>query len=207
MSLPKQFPNYLEKRLRKPSELGTLPFTVALIVLEMLMDQEFSCPCTPGLNAILISFIFLGPALLALTVLMFMRRPCRRKLQNVAELLLFSLIPSSLWIFLLLFEGKYVACGMAHWDGDYVLDEKLQMKWCKPAGVNGTELRDLTEKITFYSRISALVLLLVLCISILSGIIYSDCKKRTVEQLDERSEPTRQTSLSGSEADVQLQAV
>ncbi len=156
MSLPEQFANNL---LRKTQEFGTLPFSIILIGLEQLMDQEFSCPCTPGLNMILISFIFLGPALLGLTVMMFMRRPCRRKSQNVAELFLFSLIPPSLWLFLLLFEGKYVACGMAHWEGDYVLDEELQIKWCKPtgmsdAGVNGTELQELTEKITFYSRVS-----------------------------------------------------
>ncbi len=159
MSLPEQFANNLEKRLRKTTEFGTLPFSVIFIGLEQLMDQEFSCPCTPGLNMILISFIFLGPALLALTVMMFMRRPCRCKSQNVAELFLFSLIPPSLWLFLLLFEGKYVACGMAHWEGDYVLDEELQIKWCKPtgmsdAGVNETELRELTEKISFYSRVS-----------------------------------------------------
>ncbi|XP_058617763.1 uncharacterized protein LOC131531191 [Onychostoma macrolepis] len=212
MSLPEQFANNLEKQLRKTPKFRTLPFTVLLIGLELLMDQEFSCPCTPGLNMILISFIFLGPALLALTVMMFMRRPCRCKSQNVAELFLFSLIPPSLWMFLLLFEGKYVACGMAHWEGDYVLDEELQIKWCKPtgmrdAGVNETELRELTEKITFYSRLSALALLSVLCISILTAIIYSDCKKRTVEQMDKRNEPTQQTSLSGSEAEVQQQPV
>ncbi len=159
MSLPEQFASNLEKQLRKTSEFGMLPFTVILIGLELLMDQEFSCPCTPSLNMALISFVFLGPALLALTVMMFMRRPCRRKSQNVAELFLFSLIPPSLWMFLLLFEGKYLACGMSHWEGDYVLDEDLQIKWCKPtrmsdAVVNETELRELTEKITFFSRVS-----------------------------------------------------
>ncbi|KAL1251463.1 hypothetical protein QQF64_019259 [Cirrhinus molitorella] len=212
MSLQEQFANNLEKRLKKTPGFGTLPFTVILIGLEMLMDRGFSCPCTPGLNAILISFIFLGPALLALTVMLFMKRPCRRKPQNVTELFLFSLIPSSLWMFLLLFEGEYVACGMAHWEGDYILDEERQIKWCKPteisdAGVNRTDLLELTEKITFYSRLSALALLSVLCISILTVIIYSDCKKRTVGQLDKRNEPIQQTSLSGSEVEVQQQPV
>ncbi|XP_016295771.1 uncharacterized protein LOC107653540 [Sinocyclocheilus anshuiensis] len=212
MSLPDQFANNLEKQLRKTPGFGTLPFTVVLIGLELLMDQGFSCPCTPGLNAVLISFIFLGPALLALTVMMFMRKPCRRKSQNVTELILLSLILPSLWMFLLLFEGEYVACGMAHWEGDYVLDEELQIKWCKPtgmnhAGVNGTELLELTEKISFYSRLSALAVLSVLCISIMTAIIYRDCKNRTLEQLDKRDEPTQQTSLSSSEADVQHPSV
>ncbi|XP_050950405.1 uncharacterized protein LOC127153389 [Labeo rohita] len=212
MSLQEQFANNLEKHLRKTPGFGTMPFSVILIGLEMLMDREFSCPCTPGLNVILISFIFLGPALLSLTVMLFMRRPCRRKSQNVAELFLFTLIPSSLWMFLLLFEGEYVACGMVHWEGDYVLDNELQIKWCKPtgmsdAGVNRTDLRELTEKFTFYSRLSALALLSVLCISILTAIVYSDCKKRAVEQVDKHNEPTQETSLSGSEAEVQQQPV
>ncbi|KTF72343.1 hypothetical protein cypCar_00045302, partial [Cyprinus carpio] len=212
MSLPEQMANNLEKQLGKTPRFGTLPFTVVLIGLELLMDREFSCPCTPGLNAVLISFILLGPALLALTVMMFMRRPCRRKSKNVPEIFLFTLIPPSLWMFLLLFEGEYVACGMAHWEGDYILDEKLQIKWCKPTGTNdtevkGTELLDLTEKITFYSRLSALALLSVLCISILTAIIYRDCKNRTLEKLDKRDEPTQQTSLSSSEAEVQHPSV
>ncbi|XP_026091223.1 uncharacterized protein LOC113064596 [Carassius auratus] len=204
MSLPEQFANNLEKQLGKTSRFGTLPFTVVLIGLQYLMDREFSCPCTPGLNEVLISFILLGPALLALTVMMFMRRPCRRKSKNITEIFLFTLIPPSLWMFLLLFDGAYIACGMAHWEGDYVLDEKLQIKWCKPTGINdtevkGTELLHLTEKITFYSRLSALALLSVLCISILTAVIYRDCKNRTLKQLDKRDEPTQQTSLSSSE--------
>ncbi len=58
------------KHTGKTPEFSTLPFSVILIRLEQLMDQEFSCPCTAGHNMILISFIFLGPALLALTVMM-----------------------------------------------------------------------------------------------------------------------------------------
>ncbi|KAL1251471.1 hypothetical protein QQF64_019267 [Cirrhinus molitorella] len=50
---------------------------------------------------------------------------------------------------------EYVACGMADWKGDYVLDKDLQTKWCKPtgmsvAGVNVIGLQELTEKLTFY---------------------------------------------------------
>uniref|UniRef100_A0A673KJ92 Si:dkeyp-122a9.2 n=1 Tax=Sinocyclocheilus rhinocerous TaxID=307959 RepID=A0A673KJ92_9TELE len=145
----------------KTAFFGALHFCLALIGLEKLMDQEFFCPCNPGFNMELISFIFLGPGLLALTMMMFIQRPCRRSSSHCAGLFLFSLIPPSLWMFLLLFEGKYVACGMAHWEGDYVLDKELQIKWCKPTGVrdgkvNETELRELAEKIIFFSRVSLL---------------------------------------------------
>ncbi|XDV22696.1 hypothetical protein PO909_027542 [Leuciscus waleckii] len=203
MSLPEQFANNLKKPLRKTPGFGTFPFTVILIGLELLMDRGFSCPCTPSLNMTLISFVFLGPSLLALTVMMFIRRPCRRNSKNFAEFFLFCLIPPSLWIFLLLFEGEYVACGMVHWEGDYVLNEELQIKWCKPNGVNATDLLELTEKLIFYSRLSALALLSVLCVSVMAAVIYNDCKSRTLEQLNKHDEPTRQTSLSSSEEEVQ----
>ncbi|XP_056112650.1 uncharacterized protein LOC130089378 [Rhinichthys klamathensis goyatoka] len=203
MSLPEQFANNLEKTLKKPPGFGTFPFTVLVIGLEFLMDREFSCPCTPGLNVTLISFVFLGPSLLALAVMMFIRRPCRRKSKNLAELFLFCLIPPSLWVFLLLFEGKYVACGMAHWEGDYVLNEELQIKWCKPTGVNATDLLELTEKLIFYSRLSALALLSVLCVSVMAAVIYRDCKSRTLEQLNKHDKPTQQTSPSSSEVEEQ----
>uniref|UniRef100_A0A673KMQ9 Si:dkeyp-122a9.2 n=1 Tax=Sinocyclocheilus rhinocerous TaxID=307959 RepID=A0A673KMQ9_9TELE len=144
------FLNNSEKPDGKTASFGALHFCFALIGLEKLMDQEFSCPCNPGFNMELISFIFLGPALLALTMMMFIQRPCRRSSFHCAGLFLFSLIPPSLWMFLLLFEGEYVARGMAHWEGDYVLDEELQIKWCKPTGVrdgkvNETELRELVR--------------------------------------------------------------
>ncbi|ROL40892.1 hypothetical protein DPX16_9886 [Anabarilius grahami] len=156
------FSNNPEKLERKTGSFSAMHFSFALIGLQKLMDREFSCPCSPGFNAILISFIFFGPALLALTMMMFIQRPCRSS-SHCAGLFLLCLIPPSLWMFLLLFEGEYVACGLAHWEGDYILDEELQIKWCKPTGVkdprvNATDLRELTEKITFYSRVSILVL-------------------------------------------------
>ncbi|XP_016422708.1 uncharacterized protein LOC107751481 [Sinocyclocheilus rhinocerous] len=210
MSLPEQFANNLENQLRKTPGFGTLPFTVVLIGLELLMDQGFSCPCTPGLNAVLISFIFLGPALLALTMMMFIQRPCRRSSSHCAGLFLFSLIPPSLWMFLLLFEGEYVACGMAHWEGDYVLDEELQIKWCKPTGVgdgkvNGTELRELTEKNIFYSRVSALVLLTVLTVVVIAVVSVWDCRTRCLEHQEKRDKPAQlsEASIYGSEVELQ----
>ncbi|XP_003201067.1 uncharacterized protein si:dkeyp-122a9.2 [Danio rerio] len=205
MSLPEQMTNNLEKM---KSGFGTFPFTIALFGLEMLMDREFSCPCDPGLNVTLIVFLFVGPAFLALTVLVFIRRPCKRKSQSSAEVFSFCLIPPSLWIFLLLFEGEYLACGLAHWEGDYVLDEGRQIKWCKPSGLNDnktirTDLLELTEKVTFYSRLSALALLSLLCISFMTVLVWSDCKTRPLEQLKKWDEQTQQTSLSGTEAELQ----
>ncbi|KAL1251477.1 hypothetical protein QQF64_019273 [Cirrhinus molitorella] len=160
---------------------------------------------------VLISFIFLGPALLALSMMMFIQRPCRRSSSHCAGLFLFSLIPPSLWMFLLLFEGEYVACGMTHWEGDYVLDEELQIKWCKPNGVrdgkvNATELRDLTENIIFYSRFSSLVLLTFLAVVVIASVSCWDCRTACLEHQEKRDNPAIQlseSSIYGSEVKLQ----
>ncbi|KAF4097582.1 hypothetical protein G5714_021590 [Onychostoma macrolepis] len=204
------FSNNSEKSEGKTASLGALHFCFALIGLEKLMDREFSCPCNPEFNMVLISFIFLGPALLALTMMVFIQRPCRRSSSHCAGLFLFSLVPPSLWMFLLLFEGEYVACGMAHWEGDYVLDEELQIKWCKPTGVrdgrvNGTELRELTEKIIFYSRFSSLVLLTCLAVLIIAAVSCWDCRTRCLEHQEKQDKLAQlsESSICGSEVELQ----
>ncbi|XP_042567692.1 uncharacterized protein LOC122134863 [Cyprinus carpio] len=207
------FSNNSDKPERNTASFGALHFSLALIGLEKLMDREFSCPCNPGFNMVLISFIFLGPALLALTMMMFIQRPCRRSSSHCAGIFLFSLIPSALWMFLLLFEGEYVACGMAHWEGDYILDEELQIKWCKPTGirdgkVNGTKLLELTEKIIFYSRFSSLVLLTFLAVVVIAAVSFQDCRTRCLEHQEKRVKPAQfpESSIYGSEVELQRAA-
>ncbi|XP_016295770.1 uncharacterized protein LOC107653539 [Sinocyclocheilus anshuiensis] len=202
-----------DKPERNTASFSALHFSFALIGLEKLMDREFSCPCNPEFNMVLMSFIFLGPALLALTMMMFIQRPCRRSSSHCAGIFLFSLIPSALWMFLLLFEGEYVACGMAHWEGDYVLDEELQIKWCKPTGVrdgkvNGKELLELTEKIIFYSRFSALVLLTFLAVVVIAAVSFWDCRTRCLEHQEKQDKPAQlsESSIYGSEVELQRAA-
>ncbi|KAK9967672.1 hypothetical protein ABG768_002051 [Culter alburnus] len=204
------FSNNPEKLERKTGSFSAMHFSFALIGLQKLMDREFSCPCSPGFNAILISFIFFGPALLALTMMIFIQRPCRSSSSHCAGLFLLCLIPPSLWMFLLLFEGEYVACGLSHWEGDYVLDEELQIKWCKPTGVkdtrgNATDLRELTEKITFYSRFSALVLLTFLSVVVTAAVSCWDCRTRYLEHQEKQDKPSHlsESSIYGSEVELQ----
>ncbi|XP_056112309.1 uncharacterized protein LOC130089165 [Rhinichthys klamathensis goyatoka] len=205
------FSNNPERLERSTASFGVLHFCFALIGLQKLMDREFSCPCSPGFNMTLISFIFLGPVFLALAVMIFIQRPCRRSSSHCAGLFLLCLIPPSLWVFLLLFEGEYVACGMVHWEGDYILDEELQIKWCKPtglkdAGVNATDLRELTEKLIFYSRFSALVLLVSLSVVVIAAVSCWDCRTRCLEHQEKQDKLKQLSELSvvyGSEVELQ----
>ncbi len=129
-----------------------------------------------------------------------------------------------------LFEGEYVACGMAHWEGDYILDEELQIKWCKPTGirdgrVNGTELRELTEKnnvllkgestvqflpyyqlyILFFLTFVCLVLLTFLAVVVIAAVSCWDCRSRCLEHQEKRNKPTQLSDSSIYGSGVELQ--
>lgn len=42
------------------------------------------------------------------------------------------IIPAVAWIIILLFDGRYVACGMTEWSGTYVTADKAALvKWCE----------------------------------------------------------------------------
>ncbi|KAK7126702.1 hypothetical protein R3I94_018025 [Phoxinus phoxinus] len=99
---------------------------------------------------------------------------------------------------------------MVHWEGDYILDEELQIKWCKPTGlkdtrVNATDLRELTEKLIFYSRFSGLVLLASLSVVVMAAVSCWDCRTRYLEH-QEKQDKLKQSELSvvyGSEVELQ----
>ncbi len=67
---------------------------------------------------------------------------------------------------LLLYDGDYFACGLSDLQGEYVYDEVLQTKWCKPTGDDAdreTSLRDLTIINIVISKVSALSCILIVC--------------------------------------------
>lgn len=41
------------------------------------------------------------------------------------------IIPVIVWIILLLFDGRYVACGNSDWSGRFVTADKVALKWCE----------------------------------------------------------------------------
>lgn len=129
----------------------TFPANLLLIPLEILADHKFSCPCDSQMNTHLTGLIFSAPAifLLALMLLYYqhVKYVKKEKLKTSINLLI-GVFPPILWIILLLIDGEYIACSKTDWKGEYVLDDKLKIKWCKPTeltpGRNETELRKQT---------------------------------------------------------------
>lgn len=73
------------------------------------------------------------------------------------------LFPPILWIIMLLLDGDYVACSFTKWKGEYVLDDKLKTKWCKPTESipegDETELQILTLSYISTSQVSHILYL------------------------------------------------
>lgn len=116
----------------------SFPFSVLLFGLEALIDSQFECPCKTEWNRTLYTCIVFIPPCFAFMLMFLCLRPFKAQnwttFSDCLESLLHCLIPPVVWVFLLLHDGDYFACGATDWDGVYVYDDELTVKWCKPTG-------------------------------------------------------------------------
>lgn len=170
-----------KSELEKKAVFTSLPISILLIPFEALIDKDFSCPCKVGLNTVVSLFIFVSPFVFVFALTCFFLQPvkhvdqcsakkcfskcpckrpnlqCLRECVNLKDLFL-CLIPPIVWIILVLLDGDYVACLGTNWNGVYISDKELNVKWCKPteliAGRNETKLQALTLSSIAVSQVS-----------------------------------------------------
>ncbi|KAK7136904.1 hypothetical protein R3I93_017081 [Phoxinus phoxinus] len=103
-------------------------------------------------------------------------------------------------------HGDYVACSRTYWKGEYVLDDKLKIKWCKPTelipGKNENELQILTLSFITESQLGGYSLLLVysiLMIIIVLCSIYHHVKNPNNPENEEENheEENQQLEMAG----------
>jgi len=164
--------------------LKSFPFTFIVLLSLLLIGVEefmeifvFVCPCRPDLNAHTV-FIFIGPAFVIFELLFLFLRPFKERRcyccgganddtqqnsnddtqQSCPKAFASCLIPSVMWVLILLLDGDYVACAMTDWKGDPVFDYHLDRSWCKPVESfqNETVLRDLTLKYIHHSQVNTI---------------------------------------------------
>lgn len=118
------------ERLKREFQYGRLAsnvvFALMMTVLERLVQTEFECPCKGiyYLNAWFVATIFIIPMILALVLMASVQRP---------KCSCHCLVPSFVWMILLVFDGRYIACAMTDWSGRYVTaDKAAPLKWCEP---------------------------------------------------------------------------
>ncbi len=181
MSVLQNFSKNFKSYLDTTAVFTTFPLSLFLFGLEALIDTQFSCPCGRLWHEGLTSLMFTAPPCFAFMLMFLLIRPLkntniwcslgcfcatcpdRKKRCNTFCLCLKSflhcLIPPLVWVMLLLYDGDYFACGLSDWEGEYVYDEVLLTKWCKPTGKDAdreTSLRDLTIIHIVLSKVSAL---------------------------------------------------
>ncbi|KAK9976462.1 hypothetical protein ABG768_021667 [Culter alburnus] len=197
MSKEKDLLKKVHKFLTESNVFSSFPLSLLLLGLEQIIEIEFFlCPCIYELNALLTVFIFIGPALFIFALMYLLLRPFKRgcccaesndntekkkkKKKNCPKAFASCLIPPVMWIFILLLDGDYVACGMTDWKGVYVFDNPLNRSWCKPTeGIrNETELRDLTRKYIHQSQLSGYVMISIVSVLLVVSVgIYDGYKK------------------------------
>lgn len=167
----------IKSGLIKSPFFSTLPANILTIPLEMLADYKFSYLCDSEMNTKLTGLVFSAPAfyILALILLYFRyvkseenKKGKREKEENQCKIffnycinVLMYLFPPILWIIMLLLDGDYMACSKTDWKGEYVLDDELKRKWCKPtefiSGRDETELQILTFSYIHKSEVNHIV--------------------------------------------------
>ncbi|KAI4890834.1 hypothetical protein NFI96_021398 [Prochilodus magdalenae] len=164
---------------------SALPLSVLMVGVEQLLQKGFSCPCKPVLNQLLTAFIFITPALLAFTAMLFIMRPCQRRgspRQLCPKTVLPCLIPPVAWVLLLLLDGKYLACGLTFGEGRFVSDGgDPPVKWCDDSSFQETEEKQLQELIGEWSQVAGFVGLSAVFVVVMCAIGFMDCRQAKEE--------------------------
>ncbi|KAG9261063.1 uncharacterized protein si:dkeyp-122a9.2 [Astyanax mexicanus] len=162
----------------------TITFFLLLLGAVKLMGMVLSCPCKPGVNEAFVFFTFVVPAVMLFTLMLVLIRPCQHRCRRCScgsrftEALIPCLIPSILWVVLLLLDGQYVACGLTYWKGNYELDDnKPEMVWCVPSSSGQLPEKALYQRFIGWSQVSGLILLLVICTVTMFVVGCRDCRQ------------------------------
>ncbi|XP_019222639.1 uncharacterized protein LOC102082544 isoform X2 [Oreochromis niloticus] len=152
------------ERVKREFQNGPLASNVVfgfiLTVLERLVETEFECPCKEKCNGGFVAAFFIIPGILAFVLMASVQRP---------KCSCHCLVPAFVWMILLVFDGRYIACAMTDWSGRYVTaDKATPLKWCEPE--NGTSYQDRlkdSQDWYFHSQWAGLGLVFVLALGFL----------------------------------------
>lgn len=190
------------KRVKREFQNGPLAsnavFGFILTVLERLVETEFECPCKGKCwNGWFVATFFIFPGILAFVLMASVQGLKCSCDKGDAKRFFHCCIPTFVWMILLVFDGRYIACAMTDWSGRYVTaDKAAPLKWCEPE--NGPLYQESLKKSQdwyFHSQLAGLCLVLVLA-SVLIIKCIMDQQSASTEQRD-------QASCSGSAVKLQ----
>ena len=134
----------LKKTLGDSPVVSNVAVSFVMLGLERVADMHFECPCYPVASQMMSYFFMFLPAVMVFILMLmiqdFKQCSCKRWWRS-CKTFFTALVPSCVWLFLLLLDGRYYVCASTDWYGKYViLDKAAPLRWCDPYGVNGSAL-------------------------------------------------------------------
>ncbi|KAI5630307.1 hypothetical protein C0J50_10174, partial [Silurus asotus] len=117
-------------------------FTLALILLENILDDNFICPCRNNLNYICFFLCTFVPAIGCFISTLFfvdVSPEFNNKMEKTPRRFLYAFLTALTWLSIILIDGRYCACAYSDWEGLYTTYDTFG-KWCKPTGNNISEV-------------------------------------------------------------------
>lgn len=135
MDLRNNWMSKLKEEFSRSSVASTLSFVLIQLVLEKLVETEFSCPCDSEYNYLHTSLCFIVPPFIVCS-LMYVSA-CHCKLFGTLKL---GIIPAGVWLVIVFLDGRYYACAMTDWSGKYEMIVNAEpQKWCQPLNPNSSQ--------------------------------------------------------------------
>lgn len=129
-----------------------------LVFFEKMLDSEFLCPCYEGSvwNTLFVSLYFLGPIVTIFALIPRVLDYPSCCCICCCLICLQTLVPSLIWVIILLLDGRYVACASTNWSGIYeATDGGGLMRWCKPDN-NSFEKLSYTQRAYTVSQVRSI---------------------------------------------------
>lgn len=128
----KDFFQFLRKQL---GNFGI--FSLVLVALEQILDEEFVCPCDYIYNILACVLFGAIPSIgcFVFTYCFMFQSKNTEDGNRGSVRCLYATLMTAVWLFLFFVDGRYLACALSDWEGVYAKNDTLGIeKWCKPTG-------------------------------------------------------------------------
>ena len=159
----------LKKTLGDSPVVSNVAVSFVMLGLERVADMHFECPCYPVASQMMSYFFMFLPAVMVFILMLMIQdfkecrnQPCKHSCATCCT----ALVPSCVWLFLVLLDGRYFACALSYWHGICEGMEKAEpLKWCDPNGrtiwddrnvtISEKDLQEATHKFYYISQVSS----------------------------------------------------
>lgn len=116
-------------------------FSIVLVALEQMLDDDFVCPCEVVYNRVIFVLYCAVPSFgCFIFTFCFMDQfpeteDGQMRNSSMCMKCLYSILTATVWLFVFFFDGRYLACLCSDWKGVYTKTDPLGIvRWCKPTG-------------------------------------------------------------------------